>query len=127
MFTARTAAIEHLSRGHVVDGPADGALAVDMIISEGRELFPGLLVWQRVAHDGLLGDFRQGDVAGDVLQIGPVVLPHHEKLPTVSKNCRTNPALLEAGVLLHDGDVPGVELPHLRVALSHDLLAFRNI
>ena len=33
----------------------------------------------------------------------------------------------EAAVLLNDGNVPAIELPHLRVALFYDLFAARNV
>src|SRR5207302_2753642 len=60
-------------------------------------------------------------------QIGPVVLPHDEKLAAVAEHSRTNPALLEARILLNDGDIPAVEFSQLSVALLNDFLATRDV
>src|ERR1700730_1676555 len=62
-----------------------------------------------------------------VFEIGAVVLTHEEKLPRVSEYGGPDTTFLETAVLLNDGDVPAVELSHLRVALLHDLFAAWNI
>ena len=67
------------------------------------------------------------DVSADVVDVGSVILPHEEKLAAVAEDGGADAAFFETRVLLHDGDVPAVELPHLRVALLHDLLAAGDV
>src|SRR6266481_1242010 len=62
-----------------------------------------------------------------VFQIGAIILTHEKKLARVSEYCRTNAAFLEATVLLNNGNIPAIELTHLRVTLLYDLFAAWNI
>jgi hypothetical protein len=62
-----------------------------------------------------------------IFQIGAIVLTHEEKLPRVSEYGGANAAFFEAAVLLNNGNVPAIELAHLRVTLLHDLFASWNI
>ena len=45
----------------------------------------------------------------------------------VAEDGGANAAFFEAAVLLNDGNVPAIELPHLRVAFFHDLFAAWNV
>ena len=80
------------------------------------------MVGQWIIHDRVLGDFGQRDVLRHVLQVGAVVLAHDEKLAAVAEYGGTDARLFEPCVLLHDGNVPAVELAKLRVALLDDFL-----
>src|ERR1700731_995784 len=62
-----------------------------------------------------------------VFEIGAIILAHEEKLPRVSEYRRANAAFFEAAVLLNNGNIPAIELAHLRVALFYDLFATWNI
>ncbi len=98
-----------------------------MHIGEGGKLLADLVIRQRIIHDGVFRDVREGNVFRDVVQVGPVVLPHQEELAAVPEDSRANSALLEPGVLLDDGDVPTIELSKLRVTFSDDVLAAWNV
>ena len=71
--------------------------------------------------------FGETDVAAHVFQIGAIILAHKKELARVAEDGGANAAFLEAAVLLNDGNIPAIELPHLRVALFHDLFAARNV
>ena len=100
-----------------MDGAADLVLRVGVEVGEGGELLPVLLVGERIREDGVPGHFGEADVAGHVVEIGAVVLPHEEELAAVAEDGGADAAFLETGVLLYDGDVPAVKRPHLRVVL----------
>jgi hypothetical protein len=127
MFSARTAAIEHLGRRDVVNRSVDGAIGVKVHVGKGRVFLAGLVIRQRIIHDGVPGDLRDGDVLGHVVQVGAVVLAHQEELAAVAENGGANPALFEPGILLHDGDVPAIELAKLGVTFLDDFLPARNV
>ena len=93
----------------------------------GEYFCPDLMVWQGIIHDGVLGDFRQRDVLRHVLQVGPVILAHDEKLAGVAEHGGADARLFEPGVLLDDGNVPAIEFPKLGVAFLHDFLSTRNV
>src|SRR5580698_65504 len=80
------------------------------------------MVREGIVHEGVLGNFWDGDVLAEVIDVSPVVLAHKEELPTVADHRRADAALLKACVLLYDRDIPAVELAKLRVALLDDLL-----
>ena len=107
------AGFEHVRRGDVVDGAADSVLCVGVEVGEGGEFLPALLVGERIREDGVLGHFGEADVAPRVVEIGAVILPHEEELAAVAEDGGADAAFLEARVLLHDGDIPAVDLPHL--------------
>ncbi len=98
-----------------------------MQISERGVFLPGLMVGQRVIHYRVLGDFGNGDVARDVVQIGAVVLAHQEKLAAVAEHGGTDARLFETRILLDDGNVPAIELAKLCVAFLHDFLAAGDV
>ena len=108
-------------------GAADRILRVVVQVGEGGELFAGLLVGQRIGEDGVLRQIGEADVGGHVVEIGAIVLAHEEELAAVAEDGGADAAFFEAAVLLDDGDVPAIELPHLRVALLHDLFAAWNV
>jgi len=85
------------------------------------------VIGKRIVHEGVLGDFGDGDVLSDIVNVGTVVLPHQEELPAVAEHCRPDAALLKAGVLLHDRDIPAIELAKLCIALLDDLLAAGDV
>ena len=68
----------------------------------------------------MLGQLGEADVAAHVVEIGAIVLSHEEELARIAEHGGADAAFFEPAVLLDDGDVPAVELPHLRVALLHD-------
>ena len=105
----------------------DGVLRVGVEVGEGGEFFARLLIWQRIREDGVFGQLGEADVAGHVVDVGAVVLPHEEELARIAEDSGADAAFFEAAVLLNDGDVPAVELAHLRVALLHDLFAARDV
>ena len=127
MLPARTGAIEHFIGSDVVRGAANGPVGINVQIGERGILLPGLVVGQRIIHDGVLRDFRERDVVRDVVHVGAVILAHQIKLAAVAEHCGANPALFEPGILLNDGDVPAIELAKLRVAFLDDFLAARNV
>src|SRR5450755_539758 len=75
----------------------------------------------------MLCQFGETDVAAHVFQIGAIVLAHEEELARVAEDGGANAAFFEAAVLLNDGNVPAIELPHLGVAFFHDLFAAWNV
>ncbi len=89
--------------------------------------FAALLVGERVAEDGVLGQLGEAEVVGHVFEVGSVVLAHEEKLARVAEDGAADSAFFEPPVLLDDRNVPAVELPHLRVAFFHDLLAAGDV
>ena len=99
-----------------MDGAADRADGIGVEVGKGGELFRGLLVRQWVVEDRLLGHVGEIDVCADVVEVRSIVLAHEEELAAIAKDGGADAALFEAGVLLHDGDVPAVELSELRVA-----------
>jgi hypothetical protein len=127
VFTARTAAIEHLARGDVMNRAAEIPAGVGVEIGERRILLPALVVGQRIIHDGVLRHFGQRDVLAHVVQIRAVVLAHDEKLARVAEHCGADARLFEPGVLLNDADVPAIKLAKLRVGLLDDFLAAGNV
>jgi len=54
-------------------------------------------------------------------------LAHEKELARVAEDGGANAAFFETAVLLHDRNIPAIELPHLRVAFFHDLFAARNV
>ena len=54
-------------------------------------------------------------------------LAHEEELAAIAKDGGADAALFEARVLLHDRDVPAVELSEPRAAFLHDFLATGNV
>ena len=68
-----------------MDCPADLVLRVGVQVGEGGELFPALLVGERIREDGVLGHFGEVDVAAHVVEVGAVVLPHEEELAAVAE------------------------------------------
>src|SRR6266481_792717 len=62
-----------------------------------------------------------------VFEIGAIILTHEKKLARVSEYRGTNAAFFEAAVLLNNGNIPAIELAHLRVAFLYDLFAAWNI
>src|SRR5580704_9248800 len=62
-----------------------------------------------------------------VFEIGAIILTHEKKLPRVSEYGGPDTAFLEAAVLLNNGNIPAIELAHLRVAFLYDLFASWNI
>ena len=56
MFATGAAAIEHFGGCDIVDGAANRAELIDVVISECREFLAGLLIRQRIAHNGLFRD-----------------------------------------------------------------------
>ena len=62
-----------------------------------------------------------------VIEVGAVVLAHDEKLAAVAEHGGADARLFEPGVLLHDGNVPAIELPQLSVALLHNFLTAGNV
>ncbi len=107
--------------------PQTGILGVGVKVGEGGEFLASLLIRERVGKDRVLGQFGEADVAGHVVEIGAVVLPHEEELARIAEYRGPDAAFFEPAVLLDDRDVPAVELPHLRVALFHDLLAAGDV
>src|SRR6202050_5256707 len=85
------------------------------------------MVRERIVHEGVLRDLRDGDVLRDVVDVSPVVLPHQKELPAIAKHRRPDATLLEPCVLLHDRDIPAIELAKLRIALLDDLLAAGDV
>ena len=75
----------------------------------------------------MFGQLSQADIGGHVVEIGAVVLAHEEELARVSEDRGADATFFESAVLLNDGNVPAIELPHLRVALFHNLFATWNI
>lgn len=110
-----------------MDRAADVAGRVRVEIRERRILLAGLMIRQRVIPDGVLGHLGQRDVLAHVIEVGAVVLPHDEELARVPEYSGTDARLLEPRVLLHDGDVPAIELAKLGVALLHNFLPARNV
>ena len=104
-------------------GAADWILRVVVQVGECGEFFAGLLVGQRIGENCVLRQFGEANVGRHVVEIGAIVLAHEEELARVAEDGGANAAFFEAAVLLNDGDVPAIELPHLRVALFHDLFA----
>jgi len=127
MRASGAGAVEHLGRGDIMDGAAEWAHGVGVEVGEGGELFGGLLIGKWVVENGLFRYVREADVFADVVEVGAIVLPHEEELTAVAENGGPDAAFLEPRVLLHDGDVPAVELAHLCVALFHDLFASRDV
>ncbi len=125
---ARATHCEHLLRNDIVRGAADGGLGVGVEVGEGGVFFfAALLVRERVAEDGVFGQLGEAEVVGHVVEVGAVVLTHEEKLARVAEDGAADSAFFEPPVLLDDGDIPTVELPHLRVAFLHDLLAAGDV
>jgi len=85
------------------------------------------MVGQRVVHDGVLRHFGQRDVLAHVIQIRAVVLAHDEKLARVAEHGGADARLLEARILLHDGNVPAIELAKLGVGFLDDFLPAGNV
>ncbi len=109
-------------------GAADGGLGVGVEVGEGGVFFiAALLVGKWVAEDGVFGQLGEAEVVGHVVEVGSVVLAHEEKLAGVAENGAADSAFFEPPVLLDDGNVPAVELPHLRVAFLYDLLAAGDV
>src|ERR1035441_6502629 len=98
MLAARTGAVEHFGGSEIVGRPANRAVGINVQISERGIFLPGLMVGQRVIHYRVLGDFGNGDVARDVVQIGAVVLAHQEKLAAVAKYGGADARLLETRI-----------------------------
>ena len=80
------------------------------------------MVGQRIIHNRVLGDFGQRDVLRHVLQIRAVVLAHDEKLARVAEHGGADARLFEPRILLHDGNVPAIELAKLGVGFLDDFL-----
>ena len=89
-----------------MDGAAQVAGQVGVQVGERGVFLAGLVVGERVIHDGVLGDIEQGDVLAHVLQVGPVVLAQDEELAGVAEDGGPDAGLLEAGILLDNRDVP---------------------
>jgi DNA polymerase-4 len=123
MLAARTGAVEHLRRRDVVNRAAHIPRGVGVQVSERRILLAGLMVGQRVIHNRVLRHLWQRDVLAHVFQVRAVVLPHYEKLARVSEYGRADARLFEPRILLHDGDVPAIELPKLGITFLHDFLS----
>ena len=62
-----------------------------------------------------------------IVEIGAIVLAHEKELARIAKDSGANATFFESAVLLNNRNVPAIELPHLRVALFHDLFAAWNI
>ncbi len=86
MLAAGRTAIEHLARRDVVNRAAEIPAGVGVEIGERRVFLTGLMVRQRVIHDGVLCHLGQRDVLAHVIQIGAVVLAHDEKLAAVAEH-----------------------------------------
>ena len=127
VFSARTRTIEHFGRRNIVNRSANRAIGVQMQIGKGAEFLAGLMVGQRIIHNGVLGDVRQRDVVRHVLQVRPVALAHEKKLAAVAKNSGANAGLFEPAVLLDNRDVPAIEFAKLGVAFPHDFFAAWNV
>ena len=110
-----------------MDRAAEVAGGVGVQIGERRILLAGLMVGQRVIHDGVLRHFGQRDVLAHVLQVGAVVLAHDEKLARVAEHGGADARLFEPRILLDDGDVPAIELAKLRVGFLNDFLSAGNV
>ena len=52
---------------------------------------------------------------GHVVQVGAVILAHDEELAAVAEHGGADAGLFEPGILLHDGNVPAIELAKLGV------------
>ena len=85
------------------------------------------MVGQRIIHDRVLRHFRECDVFAHVVEVGAVVLSHDKKLAAVAEHGGADARLFETRILLHDGDVPTIELAKLGVALLNDLLPAGNV
>ena len=109
-------------------GAADRVLRVGVEVGKaGKPVVAALLVGERIGENGVLRQFSEADVAAHVFQVGAIILAHEEKLARVAEDGRANAAFFETAVLLHDGNIPAIELPHLRVAFFDDLFAARNV
>ena len=109
MLAAGRTAIEHFARRNVVSRATKISAGIGVKISERRIFLTGLMIWQGIIHDRVLGHFGQCDVLCHVLQIRAVILPHDKKLATVAEYSGTDARLFEARILLHDGNVPAIE------------------
>src|SRR5580704_16469291 len=127
MLATGGTAIEHFRRGDIVDSAANITGGISVQIGEGRKFLASLMVGQRIVHDRVLRDFGQRDVLSHIVQVGAVILPHEEELAGVAKYGGTDARLLESRILLHDGNVPAIELAKLSVTLLHNFLAAGNI
>ena len=67
MLPARTGTVEHLLGSDVVRRAANGPVGINVQISERAVLLSGLMVGQRIIHDGVLVDFGERNVVRDVI------------------------------------------------------------